>query len=577
MLSPIRKLHVAIPIHWDHHRGGWRRTVELIDAELGTPHGIRFVSAVEDELFLRGPILEPWVGFVHQVPRQMSHFPDIDRLTAMPAWRWSMKRCLGLWVLTDYQRDALRDRGVDVPIAVVRYPIEQPVLPFSLRAFEAARPRRVLFVGEFLRDYQAFYDLDAPGYEKIMLASDEFDPAGLGLVENDSVTVVPRCLAEDYDRLLAGSIVFLRLFDAVANTTVVECLARATPIVVNRIGAVTEYLGEDYPLYYDDLREASAHLAEPARIRAAHVHLRDAPMRNEITEACFLERIQNTAVYRALPTPELSKPTTFRTRDVTIVVCVCRRLDDLRPQLERFAAQEHDGWFEVILWNNNHAAIDAVERTAADFFEDLDLKVVHSSENYFCGIRLAVPALMRSELLLVCDDDVVPEPGYVTGFMAKYEEYGPTAAICARGHEFLPHKVDVDRPDRVWEDGEHLRFFDEHAEDRRVHFMHADNCLLPRDVLRDAARIPMPRTEYVLVDDYWLSFVLDHHLRVPIWKCRLGDLFSFSEAADDPERAMFHDPRVRDERVNFYVQHMNEGWPFAAPGQTGLDERRLRW
>ena len=60
----------------------------------------------------------------------------------------------------------------------------------------------------------------------------------------------------DYDRLLSENIVFVELHDANANNAIIECIARATPLLINPLPAVVEYLGRDYPLYYSSLEEA---------------------------------------------------------------------------------------------------------------------------------------------------------------------------------------------------------------------------------------------------------------------------------------------------------------------------------
>ena len=60
---------------------------------------------------------------------------------------------------------------------------------------------------------------------------------------------------EEYDELLSKNIVFVDLFDAAANNTVIECIIRNTPIIVNKIEGVIDYLGEDYPLYFTTLDE----------------------------------------------------------------------------------------------------------------------------------------------------------------------------------------------------------------------------------------------------------------------------------------------------------------------------------
>jgi hypothetical protein len=58
-----------------------------------------------------------------------------------------------------------------------------------------------------------------------------------------------------YDNLLTENIVFLNLVDASAVNTLIECIARNTPIIVNRHPAVVELLGEKYPLYYGNNME----------------------------------------------------------------------------------------------------------------------------------------------------------------------------------------------------------------------------------------------------------------------------------------------------------------------------------
>lgn len=62
---------------------------------------------------------------------------------------------------------------------------------------------------------------------------------------------------EEYDQLLSENIVFLNLLDASAVNTVIECIVRCTPLLVNRLAAVEEMLGSDYPFYYETLPEAS--------------------------------------------------------------------------------------------------------------------------------------------------------------------------------------------------------------------------------------------------------------------------------------------------------------------------------
>jgi polysaccharide pyruvyl transferase WcaK-like protein len=67
----------------------------------------------------------------------------------------------------------------------------------------------------------------------------------------NSVDVINSITNEEYDELLSNNIVFIHLIDASTVNTILECIARNTPIIVNNHPAVIELLGKDYPLYYD--------------------------------------------------------------------------------------------------------------------------------------------------------------------------------------------------------------------------------------------------------------------------------------------------------------------------------------
>ena len=100
----------------------------------------------------------------------------------------------------------------------------------------------------------------------------------VGLYDNvkkdyESVEIISTLNNEKYDDLLAENIVFLKLVDASACNTLIECIVRNTPIVINRLPAVEEYLGKDYPLYYTTLTEAYELLNDTNLIYSAHQYL----------------------------------------------------------------------------------------------------------------------------------------------------------------------------------------------------------------------------------------------------------------------------------------------------------------
>lgn len=307
-----RKLRVDDPIYWKHHRGGWKYVTGLITEACHNPHGVRFISAIEDAMFAKGkdytgPIKEPWVGFSHQVPNHRLGFPDLERLLTFDSWKESLNSCIGIWTLTEYQKRYLQDntdaiKNGAIKIERLYYPAEETELKFSFERFLRNPQKKLLFLGAFLRNFQAAYDIKVSAYQKVHVVDEGIisHMKKTNVVKNDSVHVLERVSADEYDRMLVDNIVFLNLFDAVASTTVVECITRGTPLLINRVGALAEYLGEDYPLFYDTLEEASAKAENFDLLKQGHISLLENPLRPKLTGSYFVHSLKNSSIYSQL-------------------------------------------------------------------------------------------------------------------------------------------------------------------------------------------------------------------------------------------------------------------------------------
>ena len=111
-----------------------------------------------------------------------------------------------------------------------------------------------------------------------------------------SVTELSKLSNDDYDKLLTECVVFLDLVDASACNTVIECIVRNVPVCVNRIQPVVEYLGEDYPLYYNSIDEVSTILTR-ANIVASHLFLSNLN-KDFLRVENFVSNIQKTIPYK---------------------------------------------------------------------------------------------------------------------------------------------------------------------------------------------------------------------------------------------------------------------------------------
>ena len=116
----------------------------------------------------------------------------------------------------------------------------------------------------------------------------------------DTADTVKYLSNEDYDSFLSKNIVFIYLYDASANNTVVECIARNTPLLINPLKPVKEYLGEDYPFYYNSLEEAASKACNFDLIHKTHQFLLNHPIKKKLTGEYFLESFANSQIYQVL-------------------------------------------------------------------------------------------------------------------------------------------------------------------------------------------------------------------------------------------------------------------------------------
>jgi hypothetical protein len=306
-----RKFKVGSLTAWAHHRSGWGPCGQVLQQLACPAAGVLLVDSVER--LIRDSIVldEPWVGFVHKALVAPPHLQalyghkrdaSLPGMMATETWRRNIDRCRGLFCLSEHLRAYLQP-CVPCPVDVVMHPTSFDCPRFDFEAFRRSEPKTLLLIGHWLRRFQAFYDLSAPDLRKCLLkCQDEqlYDHLRRVLRDNGSVEVLPWQPKATYDWLLSRSVVFLDLIDASANNSVIECLARNTPLLVNRHPAVIEYLGPDYPLYFDDLGHATR-LLNSDDLRRGHEYLcQAAALKDRLRFESFRRTVVKSTIYQSL-------------------------------------------------------------------------------------------------------------------------------------------------------------------------------------------------------------------------------------------------------------------------------------
>lgn len=317
---------INLEAYWQpsHHRSGWRYALDSLRS-LHSPRGVLFDGFIEKK-FVWGadpgerhngwtPYTKPWVGVLHNPPGIPDWFnlngqSPVDILRTSH-WQQSMASCCGIFTLSDYLKTWLEPR-VPVRVCSLFHPTEIPDQQFSMEDYRRNKEKKIVQVGWWLRKFQSLYRLRVKGFRKLLLDLgqswiDDIRHVELNMAEDydyNSVELSPYLNNEQYDSLLSKNLVFLHLYDSSANNALIECIARSTPVLVNPLPAVVEYLGPDYPFYFQTLEEAAGKAEDESLVRAAHEYLKDKPLREKLTGANFMRSLVDSEIYQRLPDPQ---------------------------------------------------------------------------------------------------------------------------------------------------------------------------------------------------------------------------------------------------------------------------------
>lgn len=230
---------------------------------------------------------EPWVGIFHHPPNFPTWLDPTAPLQAIlktPEFRASLPYLKGAIALSEHLGGWLRE-SLRCPVLVRKHPTEVPPTRFSMERWEVHTRQPLVQVGWYARNQRAIYQVDVPdSFHKIHLLQDRHWVArAVELTDTLSphrnrplrgqVDIMHEISNEHYDELLASSLIFNEYWDLSASNTVIEAIARSTPMVVNHHPALVEYLGAEYPLFFHEIRDVKAILRDRERIRSASDYL----------------------------------------------------------------------------------------------------------------------------------------------------------------------------------------------------------------------------------------------------------------------------------------------------------------
>ncbi|MGC1307361.1 MAG: tetratricopeptide repeat protein [Phormidesmis sp.] len=329
--NPNGKISLVHQKVFSSHRCGWSYAIRGLQP-LHNSSGILFDGFLENSFFwkhyqpnqIKAPYTQPWVGFLHNPPAMPNWFysqHSPQALFAKAEWQQSLKHCLGLFCLSNYHADWVR-QYTNKPVSVLIHPTEIPERLFDFDRFVENSQKKIVQLGWWLRKLTAIYQLpihrqNALGYEKIKLNPAFASNAKAQLEKLEEIERKVSGISSDchfvtntrevnhlpdkaYDQLLSENIGFIALHDTSVNNAVIECIARTTPLLVNPLPAVIEYLGKDYPMYFQTLTEAAQKAQDLELIKATHEYLKTCETRKKLSAEHFCQSFQASEVYQKI-------------------------------------------------------------------------------------------------------------------------------------------------------------------------------------------------------------------------------------------------------------------------------------
>jgi hypothetical protein len=232
------------------------------------------------------PYNKPWIGFIHHTLFQDDSGYNCVQLLKSDDFIASLSTCNGLFVLSKYFKEQLiwlaNLQNIVLPSIYTLYHPTCFVPNDKCWKYNLWKGN-IIQIGSWMRDLSAIYRLKYN--KKYALVGKSMEHKYISYSANNiydkyenikcHVTLINNLDNDEYDDILTKYIVLLCLYDASAVNTIIECIVRNTPIFVNRLPAVVEYLGDEYPLYYNDINDVPAMINNNKLIIRSHNYLKN--------------------------------------------------------------------------------------------------------------------------------------------------------------------------------------------------------------------------------------------------------------------------------------------------------------
>jgi hypothetical protein len=263
--------------------------------------------------------------------------------------------------------------------------------------------KKIFHIGWWLRNFNTFIDLKLPSaFEKVILIKNDFkDEWNTKFLNNEKIydmTILNEFNNDDYIKLFKNSCMFIHTIDNVANNLVLECIKYNTPIIINRSADTEEYLGIEYPLFYDSIENLDILMNEDLLLESIHkaFHYLENMNKNHVK----LDTFNNKLNYDLLKLKNKNRKLTW--------FCLCNNADNyIENFLSDFVLQTKFSETRLIIVNitnshqnndfvtniisryiNSYSNITCLESTNDNIIDYLNLCIENTKTEYIVNTRV---------------------------------------------------------------------------------------------------------------------------------------------------------------------------------------------
>lgn len=272
------------------HHTGWSAVVrQFIGKNRGHTRSIPNLLLVEKLMVYfyerkGGPILTPWIGVIHvvgELPESASIRVglslSIRDILSLENFQLSLSYCKGLITVSPHWQPwfaVLPElKQNNIAVFAVKHPMTRPVggIPFSVKSLIENKKKNLILIGHHYLRVAPFYSLNTT-FTKVWMEhsllriDEELMTRHVPSEQLNSVEIRKYTSLSEYLSFLRSNLILIDAWTASYNSAVMECMKLGIPMLVRKLEAVVDYLGDDYPLYFQSSEELEGLLVEEGKL-----------------------------------------------------------------------------------------------------------------------------------------------------------------------------------------------------------------------------------------------------------------------------------------------------------------------